>query len=127
MQLEATRRIRIRKDSKRKTKRKKIEEAGAIGAHISYRMKGKGEPHKISLVAKRMTLGRHKDNDICIDHDTVSRHHAVINYSHDGYNIEDCGSTNGLLVNDKQRNKHKLKHRDIVKIGEIDLLFLERG
>jgi pSer/pThr/pTyr-binding forkhead associated (FHA) protein len=46
-----------------------------------------------------ITVGRHDDNDICLNNDTfVSRHHARIYCREDGLWLEDCGSTNGTFV-----------------------------
>lgn len=46
-----------------------------------------------------ITIGRHDDNDICLNNDTfVSRHHARICCRADGLWLEDCDSTNGTYV-----------------------------
>jgi len=46
-----------------------------------------------------VTIGRHDDNDICLNNDTfVSRHHARIYCREDGLWLEDCGSTNGTYI-----------------------------
>jgi hypothetical protein len=45
------------------------------------------------------TVGRHKDNSVHIDHDSVSRYHAEIEDVGGGdYRLRDLGSTNGTFV-----------------------------
>ncbi len=53
------------------------------------------------------SIGRLRDNDICIPEQHVSRQHAVVVFdpSIGGYMIKDTGSANGTFVNDRQLNK----------------------
>ena len=43
-------------------------------------------------------LGRALDNDVVINHASVSRHHAAIEGNGDGYRVRDLGSQNGTYV-----------------------------
>jgi pSer/pThr/pTyr-binding forkhead associated (FHA) protein len=46
-----------------------------------------------------ISLGRHDNNDICLNNDTfVSRHHARIHVESQEFWLEDCDSTNGTYV-----------------------------
>lgn len=45
-----------------------------------------------------ITVGRAADNTICIAHESVSRYHAVIEKTPDGFRISDKGSLNGVVV-----------------------------
>jgi pSer/pThr/pTyr-binding forkhead associated (FHA) protein len=46
-----------------------------------------------------ITLGRHDNNDICLNNDTfVSRHHARIHVDDQEFWLEDCDSTNGTYI-----------------------------
>ena len=45
----------------------------------------------------RMRLGRAKDNDVCIEHASISRHHAILHLGPPLW-IEDLGSANGTAI-----------------------------
>jgi two-component system response regulator AtoC len=45
----------------------------------------------------KLTIGRGRGNDVCIDHPSVSREHAVL-WGLDPVTVEDLGSTNGTTV-----------------------------
>jgi pSer/pThr/pTyr-binding forkhead associated (FHA) protein len=52
----------------------------------------------------------------------VSRHHAVIYSSQEGYLIEDLGSANGTWVNENElapHVPHNLRNRDRIRLGEL--------
>ncbi len=52
--------------------------------------------------AGSVTIGRSSDNDICIEHASVSRQHAVLHLGPQ-MSIEDLGGTNGTFVRDDTR------------------------
>jgi ABC transport system ATP-binding/permease protein len=47
-------------------------------------------------------IGRSPESDIRIDDDRVSRRHAVVRASADGWELSDGGSLNGIWLDDKQ-------------------------
>ncbi|MEM7283830.1 MAG: AAA family ATPase [Pseudomonadota bacterium] len=65
----------------------------------------------------RMIVGRTADNDIQINSEYVSRHHAQVITSVKGSTVEDLNSTNGIYVNSQRVKKRKLRHGDEVEIG----------
>lgn len=78
----------------------------------------------IALKNDVITIGRVSGNDIQLDDPAVSGQHARItrepNEYMEGlldYYIEDLGSTNGTLVNDKDVTKQMLKDGDEIQIG----------
>jgi diguanylate cyclase (GGDEF)-like protein len=74
-----------------------------------------------------LVLGRGEDSDIrAIDH-SVSRLHARIEPSGDGYTVLDQGSTNGTFVNDVQTARAKLRDGDYLRIGNCIYRFLSGG
>jgi diguanylate cyclase (GGDEF)-like protein len=73
------------------------------------------------------SIGRGPENDIVIDLDNVSRRHARVVKSADGFRIEDLESTNGTYVNDREIESEPLRHGDLVKIGGAILKFLRGG
>jgi pSer/pThr/pTyr-binding forkhead associated (FHA) protein/uncharacterized protein YraI len=75
---------------------------------------GKGFP----ITRQVLTFGRDPDNDITLDDNEVSRHHARLIQEDDQIILEDLGSTNGTLVNGKPIvGQHVLQPADIISIG----------
>ncbi len=64
-----------------------------------------------------VTLGREPDNDIVIEFEAVSRHHAVMKRRGPAYLITDLGSTNGLNVAGELVTDKLLAPGDCVCIG----------
>lgn len=70
-----------------------------------------------------ITIGRRDDNDIKIDHPTVSSRHArIYTYLTVSY-IEDLKSTNGTFINGKRIDKHVLHPGDVIVLGEYQIVF----
>ena len=66
-----------------------------------------------------MTLGRAPDQDLRIDHTTVSRRHALLRKSASGWEVVDLCSTNGTRVNGYRLVGAQLLRRgDIVSFGD---------
>jgi pSer/pThr/pTyr-binding forkhead associated (FHA) protein len=79
---------------------------------------------EFEITANTTTLGRHKDNDICIDNLSVSGHHAHILKIADDCFVEDLNSSNGTYVNGNLIKKYALRSGDEIKIGKYLLSFL---
>jgi len=54
---------------------------------------------RLTLTKETISLGRHIENDICIDTDLASRHHARLFWDHGRGYLMDCESLNGTMVN----------------------------
>jgi adenylate cyclase len=78
------------------------------------------------LLKQETTIGRSKENDIVLFDHTVSRKHAKITKTGQGYLLSDLGSFNGTLVNETLIQSTLLKHEDIIKIGLNTLTYLSR-
>jgi pSer/pThr/pTyr-binding forkhead associated (FHA) protein len=80
---------------------------------------------EIALLAGT-TLGR-DDCDVVLSDPEVSRRHAFVGESADGFTIEDLGSTNGTFVNGEKIRKLDLKDGDRILIGTsiIKLVFVD--
>lgn len=71
-----------------------------------------------------MKVGRRSGLEIHLDNLSVSGEHAnIFTIGEDSF-IEDLGSTNGTLVNNKKITKHHLKNGDVIIIGKHDLVFV---
>lgn len=77
---------------------------------------------RIRLTALRLLIGRHPWNDVQLDHDSVSRHHAMLVREGGHWTIVDLNSTNGIRVNDRSVRQQRLSHRDIVQVGRFRLV-----
>jgi pSer/pThr/pTyr-binding forkhead associated (FHA) protein len=67
---------------------------------------------------ERLSLGSSADNDIQINSDFTSPHHACIVSNSTTCVLEDLNSTNGTYVNSKRIRKHALRSGDWLMIGK---------
>jgi pSer/pThr/pTyr-binding forkhead associated (FHA) protein len=68
-------------------------------------------------------IGRALDNDIVVNHASVSRHHATIE-SHNGtLMMRDLGSQNGTWVRGERVSETSLKDGDSIKFGDAVFIF----
>ena len=93
---------------------------------VCYDENGK-EALAFPLNQKRTTIGRDAGNFIQLPDRLVSKCHAVIHAKQDGWEIEDLGSRNGILVSGQPVKASVLKSGDIVKIGSFNLIFETAG
>ncbi len=75
---------------------------------------------------KEITLGRAATNSIVLEDNSVSRSHAVLQMSGEGFTVRDIGSRNGTFLNQKKvQGEMLVKHLDVIKVGIYTLRFLE--
>lgn len=79
---------------------------------------------EINLTQEKITIGRSNDNDVVLDNQSASSHHAQIKKSDDQYTIEDLNSTNGTLVNNHKISNKLLEEGDIIAIGKHEIWFV---
>ena len=72
---------------------------------------------EFALSKDATTIGRKPDNDIVIDNQAVSGHHAVIKQEGNSLILEDLGSLNGTYLNSQKISKAELFNSDVVVIG----------
>lgn len=84
-----------------------------------------GNASRYPLRLTNMRIGRHRDNDICLQNDSISRRHAVLHFNGDikRFVITDLGGGNGVIVNKVKQQSHELKDGDLVELGEVRLRF----
>lgn len=85
-----------------------------------------GDTEVVHLLGRRTTLGRGTENDIQIDQQFVSRHHALIIAGPTQTVIEDLRSTNGLSVNGQRIRRGVLADGDVILIGKTQFRFARR-
>lgn len=79
------------------------------------------------LVDDVTTAGRNPECSVFLDDVTVSRKHATIRRTSEGYVVRDDGSLNGTYVNDHRISSTVLRSGDELLIGKFRLLFLDAG
>ena len=78
----------------------------------------------LELTRPLTLIGRGKSNDLVLNNTSVSRLHAVVRSTDEGFTIADRGSTNGVLVNgDLIASETLLADGDTIHIGDYDLRF----
>ena len=81
---------------------------------------------QVVIIDKAITsIGRKSDNDIVINNEHVSRHHAQIRLVEGGYEILDLASTVGTSVNGKRVNQAILKPGDVISLGGMPIIYGE--
>jgi len=88
---------------------------------------GDGKEFIYELEKDDLSIGRSKDRDIILPDHTISRKHARMSKTPEGYLLEDLGSHNGTFVNASRITTHILRHNDQVKIGASMLTFLDES
>ena len=80
------------------------------------------------LTDRPLVIGRGDDCDIRLTDHSVSRKHARIEPSPEGYRVSDQNSTNGTFVNDKQLERGALLHDgDYLRVGNCIYRYLAGG
>jgi pSer/pThr/pTyr-binding forkhead associated (FHA) protein len=69
------------------------------------------------------TLGRALDNDIVVNHASVSRHHASIEARNGAFRLRDLGSQNGTYVGVERVTEAPIADGDSVKLGDAAFTF----
>jgi len=79
---------------------------------------------KFALEEDEIVVGRGSDCTIQVDRDSVSRRHARLFRSGNGWEVEDLGSTNGSYINDNPVERSVLRDSDFLKVGAAIFKFL---
>lgn len=102
-------------------------ERGVSGPALVVRSGGGRAGETFELGGERTMIGRSPECDVFLDDVTVSRRHAVVLRTEDGFRIEDQGSLNGTFVNRRRiAEPAQLADDDEVQIGKYRLTFLAR-
>lgn len=81
-----------------------------------------GQNHSVVLRG-RTTIGRDHDNDLSLAMRSVSRHHAVLIPALRTAFVQDLGSTNGVLVNQRRVRCARLEHGDVITFGGAEFRY----
>ena len=92
----------------------------------------------VALSQRAYTVfGRSPDSDVVLEHPTISRYHAIIQYKSEyehgqpaGLYLYDCGSTHGTFINKKRLESKvyiRLKVGYLIKFGQSTRLYIVQG
>ena len=81
------------------------------------------QSHSFPIPAEGTMIGRESDNFIQLVEPPVSKHHAEIRPSENGWCIRDLGSRNGTFVNGKRVEQAVLGNGDRIIVGSVQLVF----
>jgi diguanylate cyclase (GGDEF)-like protein len=79
---------------------------------------------RMHLGAAPFEIGRSSKNDLFLDQESISRHHARITFDGTYHWVADLSSTNGTYVNDTAIREQRLGDGDQVRIGRSILKFM---
>jgi pSer/pThr/pTyr-binding forkhead associated (FHA) protein len=92
-------------------------------AWLVYR-DGRFQGQRLALKRAIVTIGRGEDNDIWLDDDLASRHHAELAWNQGLIYVTDCDSLNGVLLGGQRIHGTALiEHDSMLEIGTHRFLF----
>jgi len=90
---------------------------------ISQTVRGQEFP----LERTEVRLGRSRENDIVVEHPSLSRQHARLVLEDDDWKIVDSSSANGVRVNGETYAMSAVRPGDVVELGHVKLRFCAPG
>jgi signal transduction histidine kinase len=88
-------------------------------------LQGRDKGKRFDLREPALTLGRDNASRLQVNDNEVSRRHAEIGKSDEGYSLVDLGSSNGSFVNGQQVTEQRLATGDRIQVGRTLLLFTD--
>ncbi len=83
---------------------------------------------EFACIRTELRIGRTDDNDIALDHRSLSRTHVKLVREESGeWRVIDMQSANGLTVNGESYAQATLNSGDIIELGHVKLRFLNAG
>jgi pSer/pThr/pTyr-binding forkhead associated (FHA) protein len=71
-----------------------------------------------------LVIGRTDENEVVLNHRSISRHHAKVVREGEHYTIVDLQSANGVRVNGEDYERIELNPGDVVELGHVKLRFI---
>jgi len=78
---------------------------------------------RVRLGTGTVTIGRANECEVRLADTSVSRRHAEVRATGDGWSVADLGSTNGTKVNGAIVTERKLKDGDTISVGDSHLKY----
>ena len=80
-------------------------------------LSGSNAGSEFLLEQERITLGRGPGVDVTVNDSAMSRQHAAIDYTEEGFRIQDLGSTNGLVLDEQPVEAGSLSNGSRFSLG----------
>jgi len=71
-----------------------------------------------------LVIGRTDENEVVLNHRSISRHHAKVVREGEHYTIVDLQSANGVRVNGEDYERIELNAGDVVELGHVKIRFI---
>lgn len=102
--------------------RRRIESAHPMLVAVTSQLAGTAYP----ITTETMILGRTGENDLQVEHHSISRNHAKIVVADGRVKMVDLASKNGIRVNGEFWEESVLKSGDIIELGKVQFRFVEK-
>src|SRR5258706_8482323 len=86
-------------------------------------VRGQVVERSFPLSPRTYTIGRARQNDICLPEPSVSKFHARLVHEDGRFAIEDQGSLHGIYVNAAKVPRATLSSGDVVQLGNLTLKY----
>ncbi len=94
--------------------------------HTFLALREEGKPDRILVWdTQDISLGRSHENDLVIDQAEVSRQHSLFARAGDRYQVTNLSGSNGTLVNGQATQEQILQSKDVLRVGELQLQFMQ--
>ncbi|PKN59519.1 MAG: hypothetical protein CVU56_00400 [Deltaproteobacteria bacterium HGW-Deltaproteobacteria-14] len=114
--------VKEEKQASRGKGRKRIEAAHPMLVAVTSQLAGTTYP----ITTETMILGRTGENDLQVEHHSISRNHAKIVMKEGRVTMVDLASKNGIRVNGEFWEESILKSGDIIELGKVQFRFVEK-
>jgi pSer/pThr/pTyr-binding forkhead associated (FHA) protein len=83
---------------------------------------------QITPLTKEVTsFGRHLDNDVVLQDESISRHHAELRNEDGKYILIDNQSTSGTFVNGRRIARCVLNSGDLISLAKLQIMFVNNN
>ncbi len=89
---------------------------------------GPASGQEFPLAGDEVTIGRAADATVSVPDTSVSRKHALVRKTDEGWAVSDLGSGNGTLVNGEVISEEQLlSNDDVITLGDSEFQFVDAG
>lgn len=118
----------IKMDQVEGNRSRKVQDLEAEDAPRLMVLSSEFKGQEYACIRTEMKIGRTDDNDIVIDHRSLSRTHAKLVREENGeWRIIDMQSANGMTVNGDPYAQVSLNSGDVIELGHVKLRFVGAG